>query len=229
MKILKYIGLILLATLPMRSFGQAFDFSLVDDSVMVMTANNQYMKADLVNTGSDTLELDIIRLENDVANGWYSGLCVDGNCQTAIVDSIRVPIPPQSTSEFRMYFAFFVQPADTAHTKILFRNVNDAGNSFDQHYYAFVHESLDIEKHADASISLYPNPFEDDLFVQLDGVESAWDLLEILDMQGRRLVQIPLASDGLMCVDGRSLVPAQYLVRLTGRDGSCVMRNVVRK
>ena len=49
---------------------------------------------------------------------------------------MRISIAPLVTKEFRMYFQAFGSPTDTASTEILFKNIDDTSNVFDQQYYA---------------------------------------------------------------------------------------------
>ncbi|GEM_PF-5102175 len=125
-------------------FGQSLNVTLIDDTIRAMTAGTEYIISDLENTGNDTIEVDIIRAVNNIPPGWQTGLCVDGVCQFATVDSMRISIAPLATKEFRMYFQTLGSPTDTASTEILFKNIGDALNVFDQQYYAFLSPTASV-------------------------------------------------------------------------------------
>lgn len=131
-------SIIIFLLLSSTLFGQSLNVIQNEDTIKIMTASTEYIVTDLENIGSDTIEVDIIRSVNNIYPVWITGLCVDGFCQYSFVDSMRISIPPLTTKEFRMYFTALVSTTDTASTEILFINIGDSSNVFDQQYYAYL-------------------------------------------------------------------------------------------
>ena len=71
---------------------------------------------------------------------------------------------------------------------------------------------------------IYPNPTTEELFVEHAGEEATIILFNIM---GQRVYSTVAHSDK-EAINTRSLAPGTYILQITGKDGSRVMRNVVK-
>lgn len=166
-----------------------------NDSIVLMQNTSEYVPATLQNDFTQDIELDIIRVQNNLPSGWVSGLCVDV-CQTTIVDSIRITVPAGQSKEFKMYFALIIPelPPDTAHTEILFRNV-DSQKKVSLDFYAMLLATGIYESNTENPIKIYPNPVLCSQNIKISGFFN--ETIFIYDITGRIVMETILINENL--------------------------------
>lgn len=146
--------------------AQDFTFTMTSDTLLHYTTSNNYLTANIVNQTTDTLVMDMLRLQNDMPMGWSSGMCAVV-CGYAWEDSMRFEIPPLDTQEYRMYFNYMGSPsADTAHAYIRFRSTTSAV-PIDQEFWATQDMASGLHSFNEMGIRVYPNPVSDMLYIDL--------------------------------------------------------------
>ncbi|MGV3629737.1 MAG: T9SS type A sorting domain-containing protein [Bacteroidota bacterium] len=222
MKVKKLILFLVLSA--SYGFGQQLNFAMTSDTLKVLIPNEtefmvtDYLTSSLTNTGTDTLTLDIIRLENELPNQWLSGLCLDV-CYLTIVDSIRVSIPPASSKEFKMYFGFMDAPyASTAHTKILFRDISDPANPVLQDYYGRVNGELGLTENLPlAAVKIFPNPASDQVTVSFNNPLPQADFI-LFDPLGKEVLRKSGWEANELSIDLSQLATGIYTYQLRNKD-----------
>ncbi|MBT3243599.1 MAG: T9SS type A sorting domain-containing protein [Bacteroidetes bacterium] len=70
------------------------------------------------------------------------------------------------------------------------------------------------------SVKVYPNPAKDEIWLDLSDWEEAVSLIEILDLQGRRVMhwQDPAGNSGKYRFDIQTLAKGQYAIRAYGKE-----------
>jgi hypothetical protein len=210
--------------------GQGFSFSLNGDTMLVLNSTTDYLSSNLVNLQNNTLAIDIIRIENDMpSNNWYSGLCTDV-CYTAITDSIRIYIPPNNTQEFKMYFSKYGTPtSDTAHTKMLFRNVDNPLNAFTQNYYATLNSTiLDvIYISISTDILIYPNPVRSHSVLYLKNTQGVIFSFTLFDIYGRPVRTIQNINEPQIVIERQNLNSGIYFFQITTGKNKSYSGNLI--
>lgn len=216
----------------MHIMAQVFSFSMTSDTLLLMNTNTEYLTSNVENVSSDSLVIDIIRLENDLpSNDWVSGLCAY-ECSFPTDDSVRVTIPPNSVLEFRMYFSVMsTQVPGTAHTKILFRNVNDPLNNHLQDYYATVNPSLSTIEHPHPfTVSIFPNPVIDYFSVELSSTMDYFNCsFKLYNAQGCLVRSLSNSTMDKFNVDCMDLKSGMYFYEITVDDGDSIMGRILKK
>lgn len=201
-------------------FGQELNFYMTSDTLLVKNTMTEYLTSNIENLDGDTLAVDIVRLENNLPESWYSGLCVDV-CEFAHIDSIRVFIPPYTTKEFRMYFTGLNSYSpDTAHTKILFRNVHSSSNAFVQNYYAMMNPLLLVEDENENKmrVIIYPNPAKSHINLKIESPLHEDYSLKLYDSMGRLVRTITEVKNGHTKIERENLTSGFYIYHLQTND-----------
>lgn len=155
-----FIFLLLLGTIYSAS-AQSFTFELVSDSMVTGVPGTAVtVFAKIHNTSGADIQIDVIRLENDMPSGWMSAICLDV-CYAYFVDSGRVYIYKDSVQLFQMHF-YTSTASDSGHVKINFKNAGNPLEIFTQNFYAET-DSMFLAVPKDArsfpiEIKLFPNP-----------------------------------------------------------------------
>jgi len=184
------IFVIFFGFLSFHLLGQALNFSMAGSNVLFMNAQTNFIPSVIKNLSSKALDVDIVRILNDRPVNWHTGLCAYV-CQPAIVDSMRIQIPAYDSVTFKMYFTHIGGvSSDTAHTKILFRNVSNPTNFFLQDYYA-TYNLVDINEESNFLFKVFPNPASNYIAIEHD---SEIMKIDIIDIMGKR---VKLISENL--------------------------------
>ncbi|MCH8902649.1 MAG: T9SS type A sorting domain-containing protein [Bacteroidetes bacterium] len=166
----KFLLFFFLSGLSFMTVAQNFNFTLDDDSVVVGKPGDILYGFGTItnNTGAD-IQIDIIRIENNLASGWLTAMCLDV-CLPPGVDSTQLYLEAGKTQSYTMYF-FTDSNESTSDVLILFRNVANSANSFTQRFYAesdnnFSHvASIPVKQ---PTVGIYPNPFTSFAIIEFD-------------------------------------------------------------
>ncbi|MEN9699462.1 MAG: hypothetical protein RLZZ301_660 [Bacteroidota bacterium] len=84
-----------------------------------------------------------------------------------------------------------------------------------------------IDENPLALVNVYPNPMEDVLYIQTNGVEGI-DQIELLDMSGKVIKRLANTDGALMSISTSQLSSGMYQVRIA-KDGYQLMHRIVKK
>lgn len=222
---MKKVILLLLCTYSLQLAAQSFSISVINDTTYCSPENEiGHAHYDVVNEGAGTLELDIIREIVYTLPDWVTAMCFDTICYYSVTDSIRVPIAEGSDALFRSGFILMNDTtSNVAVVKYLFRNVNDPDDQTELFTYA-LNENVITSISAlipEKELSIYPNPFKEELFLETDlMVES----IVVLNIHGQQIAQA-MSTDQL----GLNHLPKGiYFLKISTEKG-IVVRQVFKE
>jgi hypothetical protein len=172
-----------------------FTFNLLsNDTVFGETGNTLTIDGELVNNSSQDLPIYVRRIQNNLAPGWASALCIDV-CYSTVTDSVVFLLPANTTQSFHFYF-FTSANDDTSHARVGFRNENNTSNMFLYNFYGITGSFAGINETGNEkySFTVSPNPVENQLTVS--GNQQAQEIFEIIDVFGRSILHRQPAANG---------------------------------
>jgi hypothetical protein len=190
-----------------QDFAGAFGMQWVSNDTVYGpggTTLTAHMK--LFNTSAtDDVLVRVVKLQNEMPDGWGSSLCLDV-CYLPDIDTAIVPIAAGDTMAFYYYF-YSTAGSATGYTRIGLRNEYDNSNSFTRQVWGVAEGAVGVyEQEGTAPSFLYPNPAHGPVWWtgSLTG-----DELLVFDMQGRELLRAMHGGT----VDVGPLAPGTYLAR----------------
>lgn len=208
---------------PLMLFGQSFTFhsDTLDFHGQPGAIFDHY--ADIHNISGQSLNISIIRTQNDLPNvTWTSGICAGVLCFPPEVDTVNYsnlfgPLPPDSTIDFHLQV--FTDPTIPG-VGIVSVKIENQANPSDTASLTFTFSTLPIsvqEKTLPVTGNYqlfpnYPNPFNPETTIpfEIGGFQSVRAKLTIYNIIGQR-VAIPL---------NQVLSPGIYEVSWDSRDNS---------
>jgi hypothetical protein len=76
------------------------------------------------------------------------------------------------------------------------------------------------------AISVYPNPTENELFVDMQNIETDVTSIEILDLSGKVLQVVPANQGSIMKMNTSNLAQGMYQIRILSDDYAVTKRFV---
>ena len=168
---LRHLVLILAFIFPLLLKAQigTFEFNLIGDSTAVGEAGETiFAYGELINNSPFDVELLLIKVVNDMPEGWTSAICTDV-CAAPTVDTAFQILQAGQTQSFTMYFYTSDTP-ETAFTLMKFLNLQVPTNVYTQGYFGQTSPFTAITdlNHPESVLSnIYPVPADDILTFEL--------------------------------------------------------------
>ena len=136
-----------------------FSFQKVSqDTVYGPPGMTIYTEAELINEGTEPVEILVKRLINDLPGGWESSLCIDV-CYPTSVDSVVILLEPGEIQHFIFYFYTDSHSEGEGYGRIGFRNTADFQNKFVYDVWGVTSSSTSTHSQEPLSeLAVYPNP-----------------------------------------------------------------------
>lgn len=169
-----------------------------------------YASADLINTGTDGVVIEVVKTSEIYAPGWNSSFCM-GICYLTTVDSTTIMLAPGDTMHFTLDFLTSGTP-DSSRVRVGFRNVNFPNNAHSQWFYGTTSPLGIDDLHVNDALNIYPNPCDDQLVLQ--GIDqNIPQVLEIYDISGRlqKTVSVP-GNSSSVTIDVSDLAAGTYVI-----------------
>ena len=184
---MKYILTLGLFMTYYSGFGQ-LNFALTSDTIAypIAVGISGVCTVDIENTTASSIQLSIIRIENDVAPDWGSAICTSTLCYPFMVDSVSLVIASGTTEEIKLYFQFSTHTTDTARGLFLFRNEDDTINQYSHNFYGVDSEqTLTVTTLKQIkNLTISPNPFYSNTIIQFP--EQLYnERLQIISVNGK--------------------------------------------
>jgi hypothetical protein len=201
--------------------GQTFTVQSVGDSVSYGKpgGNDIVVKADIINTGTVDVEIDVIRKENNLPSGWQSYICTDV-CLATFADSTRLYLPAGATQPFRL--SFMVNNAiDTANCLIRFKNISNGSNSIQKRMYGITDVAAGIKENSKTATSLkiFPGIASDILWIN-----AGENLTQIscVNAEGKEMKVILSKNNTGCCIGISGLAGGIYFLRAITENGRII-------
>lgn len=148
------------------SYAQHLSFELESESVVYYSFDHctyPYIHGKIRNLSqTETLNVDVIRIVNNMPYPWRSGICTD-ICYPDMVDSTQFALLPLQWQKFKFYIRYSDRTTNIAHAVIKISSKQSTQDVFINHYYGI--DSCKTEKPIISEPVLlpgvYPNPFSD--------------------------------------------------------------------
>jgi hypothetical protein len=168
----------------------SFTMSLItNDTVYGLMGTTIDAEANLINSTSSDVLIEIDRDQNNLGLGWTTALCADV-CLNSSTDQMTFLLPAGATQHFYMHFYSDDLTPGTSNTKVVFRNLNDFSNQYIQDFYAYSSGTVSIEEQESnqESMNLYPNPLSNnELTIQLETQTNADFKISLMSSNGQKL------------------------------------------
>jgi hypothetical protein len=212
----KFIFSALLLLICKLASSQTFTVQLIDSLDYGQPAGNDIVtEANIINTGTTQLQIDIIRKENNLPPGWQSYLCADV-CLAPFVDSTRLYLDPGASQNFKVSFST-TNVSDTGNCLIRFKNVSNNANSFKQRFHGITSPNAGIKEYHFPDVRIFPNPVVD--YLQVSAAEQTKSVF-VKDASGR-IYTAPLEqSYNGMKVNVSGLPAGLYFLQIITASGS---------
>ncbi|NNF01476.1 MAG: T9SS type A sorting domain-containing protein [Bacteroidia bacterium] len=188
----------------------------------------------LTNTSNEAAVVDIIRVVEDLPNGWTSAMCTD-ICLPYWVDTTFVQIPAGGTQLYIMYFYTSAQE-DTGRVRILFKNRNVSGNNYSQNYMGITDSSLStginyVSNSNKISINAIPNPVNSiaNFNILNANLLSSDAKICIYDILGNRVKTIACNNLESVQIDVNDLANGMYIYQLHDISGLRISERLIVK
>lgn len=172
------------------------------DTVYGTAGTTLTASARLTNSTENDVQVRVVKLEVDMPADWNSSLCLDV-CYLPQVDTALIVIPAGTTQDFYYYFYSSPEPG-TGYSRIGFRNENDINNRYMLDYWGISSGGVGMpELHSiSEGFRAYPNPSEGTVRITS---EQPYDRVQVLDAQGRIVMELAGPNNGLLHVPGQGL------------------------
>lgn len=101
---------------------------LTSNNVIGPEGSTLTVSANVINASSQDVELNVVRLINDIPRSWGSSLCLDV-CYSTLTDSANLIVPAGTTQPFHFYF-FTAAGQDTGMARVRFSNAQVSNNAY---------------------------------------------------------------------------------------------------
>jgi len=175
----------------------------------------------VTNESSFNVNYEWVRTEVEITEGWTSAVCDKNQCYLWFVDSQEFSLSPGEEGTLDVH----VYPDDLEGAAIIEVKVTDVSNpnNTDTGLYLF-NNTLGTSERLSNAIALYPNPAEDQLFLENpDKVE----FIEIYDIHGK--VHLTSQVNGSASIDVSNLSSGNYIVRMWNANNEQVSTNLLMK
>ncbi|MCB0706145.1 MAG: T9SS type A sorting domain-containing protein [Saprospiraceae bacterium] len=207
---------------PVQSNGD-FLFQLTDSQLGTGPAGSTvHVSGLLTNLSDDGVEIEIIRLEEELPEGWSTSICTDV-CYPASQTETVLYLEAGESLDYTNYFYTSEEPG-SGFVKIGFRNVNNSQNQYLQFMSAETYTTTaSTEQPASESfLALFPNPAKYGTPIQVTfpkGLEALNGSMEFYDSRGTLLKQKTISGSGTTISDP-DFAPGIYWYRCQLSNGS---------
>lgn len=219
-----------------KSRSQDFSLSLITDTIISGAPGQELVAyANITNNTGLPVEIDIIRIEENMASGWASSLCVDV-CLPPNIDSTRLYLPASQTQLFTFHF-YSSMSEDSSNANILFRNAGNPAEFYEQRLYAETDSIyLGMEESADllaSKFSFYPNPASVGKSIQINIDPSIFQnsnqtaTLVIFDQTGKKTGRIEEIKSGNNSLELQNLSPGIYFFSIRQMEKIVFSKKIV--
>jgi hypothetical protein len=202
----KVLMIFLLAIMPSIMLGQSFTFhsDQLEFSTTVGSSFDHF--TEIKNTSDQNLSLMVIRVQNDLPDGWSSSLCIGDLCFQSTTDTIDASrffgeLTPDSTLDFHLLTSTHVSQTGTGSITIKIQNTNDPADSVSLTFtFNTIVTSLEKNENTPADFKLYqnfPNPFNPQTHIEYflpQGDFSQTVSLAIFNQIGQKVRQLVKAD-----------------------------------
>ncbi len=210
-----------------------FTFRLDTDTLLYdLPGTTITIKGMLKNNSSADVELDIIRMNNNLPMGWQSALCTD-ICLPPWADSSYVYLYPGDSIPFNFYFYTDTTPS-TGNARIGFSNRNVTNNRFVRRFYANTTSMVGIWDGGpvlDNIMIVMPNPaFEKvQLLLPITWSNSLVELA-VFSLEGKSILRKTLTlADAEIELDIHAIAPGFYTAIVSQRNGQRLVSKIVKQ
>lgn len=206
------------------SYSQSFSVETTDTSFTGLAI--QYDFGGHINlsnlTGSD-LPLKWERIENDLPNGWETSICDPGACRPPEADSSNFTLPVTGNSN---YINIHFYPNDVeglGTTRVKVENPNDPTEFY---ILTFIGDTrpLSTTEISLSSVSVYPNPVNDKLNIDLSTDSQA--TISLYDMTGNLVSTVNGQSN--LSMDTSFLSSGIYLLEVKTDNDSFTQKVIIQ-
>jgi hypothetical protein len=164
------------------------------------------------NTSSTTIQLKWKLISNQLFPGWDFSLCDYTTCYPGIPDSgTMTPVPPGEKG----FLGLNVKPYDIPGTGTVKMYVYEEGfeDKGDTVTWNVIAKPTGIvEFHRSAIVSLYPNPANETVMVQVDAADLSTASIHVTDLLGKLLINKPIINESTK-LDVSDLPNGYYLIQ----------------
>ncbi len=198
-----------------------FTFSLTSDSMVIGIPGAVLNCYGLIeNNSADTVDLYIIREEENVPAGWGSAICTD-ICLPPYIDSSSLTLYPNTSQSYTQYiYTNFTQ--DSCNILMKFINKADSTNIQYQRFYGQTDSSLiGIRKHGIENLAtlVIPNPVKGGDIIYIKNLNGTIDRIDLIDITGKVVTLSPGPNPGQFRLLPK-LKSGLYLYRIQYSDKS---------
>ncbi|MBI3501439.1 MAG: T9SS type A sorting domain-containing protein [Bacteroidetes bacterium] len=142
-----------------EGFSQALTIAMPDTS-RCDTAGKDiecYLGDTIYNSTPNTLDIDVVRVQNVAASGWTTAFCLNV-CYLPTKDSVRFSLASNAHQKFILHFYTTTVDSGTCYFK--FKNVSTPSNTLYQRYYCSTLCVAGVNEHSTgkANVKIYPSP-----------------------------------------------------------------------
>lgn len=187
------------------SFSQTFSILASDTIKYAAPTGMQFGCYDsLVNNSSTGFFVNVVRVQNDTAPKWQTGMCLDV-CYPPSTDSASVYLLPNSSQVFILDFFPDTVP-DSSSALIKFVNASNPSNVFYQRYHGITKVGVGVAEHSQkASVKIFPSPVISGtpFCFRITAKTNSDFALMIYDMIGKKFVRFDdlIAGDNYLAVN----------------------------
>ncbi|MCH8330725.1 MAG: T9SS type A sorting domain-containing protein [Bacteroidetes bacterium] len=164
----------------------SFNFTLTGIELVIgYPGETLYGYGSITNNSTSCVWIDVVRTENNIPSNWQTAMCLDV-CLGPEEDSTLLYLEPGATQSYTMYFFSDGSQADNGDVKMVFTNVDDPSNSFEQPFFGQTQGAGVSDITQNNKIFIYPNPLNPGGNLYFEGLEpNATYTLELYDLLGQ--------------------------------------------
>lgn len=145
----------------------------------------------IVNHSSIGFFVNVVRIQNDTAPNWQTGMCLDV-CYPPFTDSASVYLFPYSSQVFILDFFPDTIP-DSSSALIKFVNASNPSNVIYQRYYGITKIGAGIEKYPQkVNVNIFPSPVTSGVVFcfRIFGMTESYFSVIIYDLMGKNIMRV---------------------------------------
>lgn len=169
-----------------------------------------------------------VRTVNNVNSPWLDYVCIFPTCWGPFDDTKDFVLADTTTDADMFLTVVHQNTMGTGEVHVVLTDTNNP--NYSQTVIFYINATVGIEAEMEKSLSIYPNPVQSDLVVSWahEGFRAA--NVEIMDMNGKVMMQTDMASGlGKRTLDTGSFATGMYLLKITDRDGHRFIRKFVKE
>ncbi len=191
--------------------AQNFNFSLVNDSVVIGKPGKELVVyGTITNLSASDIEIYVVRKEENLPLNWSTSLCTD-ICLPPNMDSTSVYIYKGQSQSFTFHF-YTGTTNDSGNALASFRNANNLSEVYQQYFYGITDSTAKINEHYfnEKAILIYPNPCS--LILNIDCGKSILNdaIISINNVSGKNVMNS--ISSEINCIDVSQLSNGYYFL-----------------